>query len=135
MEKIIFDELDTTFGTNGSHFDELFDNEYEGNIYIIKGDIGLWDGVRKDVHHPDFFHSLKSAILEANNGFDGYITVSEGKYGKLLLDISHHDGNNHLEIKELTKLGEELYNNYATVRKVINRKGATKNVKFIKNYR
>lgn len=134
MEKIIFDELDTTFGTNGPHFDELFDNEYEENIYIITGDIGLWDGVRKNVHHPDFFHSLKSAILEANNGFDGYITISEGKYGKLLIDIAHHDGSNHLEIRELTKLGRKLYDNYASVRTVINRKGATKNIKFSKNY-
>lgn len=115
-------------------FEDLFDNEYANNKYIITGDIGLWDGVRKDVHHPRVFDSIAEAIIEANDGFNGYITVSEGKYGKLLLDICHHDGNNHLEIRELTKLGEEMDSNYKSVREIINRKGSTRNVRFLKNY-
>lgn len=115
-------------------FEDLFDNEYANNRYIITGDIGLWDGVRKDVHHPRVFDSIAEAIIEANDGFNGYITVSEGKYGKLLLDICHHDGNNHLEIRELTKLGEEMDNNYKSVQEIINRKGSTRNVRFLKNY-
>lgn len=115
-------------------FEDLFDNEYANNKYIITGDIGLWDGVRKDVHHPRIFDSIAEAIIEANDGFNGYITVSEGKYGKLLLDICHHDGNNHLEIRELTKLGEEMDSNYKSVREIINRKGSTRNVRFLKNY-
>ena len=115
-------------------FEDLFDNEYANNKYIITGDIGLWDGVRKDVHHPRVFDSIAEAIIVANDGFNGYITVSEGKYGKLLLDICHHDGSNHLEIRELTKLGEEMDNNYKSVQEIINRKGSTRNVRFLKNY-
>lgn len=115
-------------------FEDLFDNEYANNKYIITGDIGLWDGVRKNVHHPKVFDSIAEAIIRANDGFEGYIKVSEGKYGKLLLDICHHDGNNHLEIRELTKLGEEMDNNYKSVREIINRKGSTRNVRFLKNY-
>lgn len=115
-------------------FDELFDNEYANKRYILTGDIGLWDGVRKDVHHPSVFSSLADAIAVANDGFNGYITVSEGKYGKLLVDICHHDGNNHLEVRELTKLGEEMDDNYKSVQEIINRKGSTRNVRFLKNY-
>lgn len=115
-------------------FEELFDNVYANKHYILTGDIGLWDGVRKNVHHPDVFCSLAEAIVRANDGFNGYITVSEGKYGKLLLDICHHDGNNHLEIRELTKLGEEMDNSYKSVQEIINRKGSTRNVRFLKNY-
>ena len=133
--KIIYDDL--SFEDEFEKevvFEDLFDNEYANNKYIITGDIGLWDGVRKDVHHPRVFDSIAEAIIEANDGFNGYITVSEGKYGKLLLDICHHDGNNHLEIRELTKLGEEMDSNYKSVREIINRKGSTRNVRFLKNY-
>lgn len=115
-------------------FDELFNNEWEEKLYIITGDIGLWDGVRKDVHHPHIFKSLKDAILTANDDFDGYITVSEGKYGKLWIDICHHDGNNHLEVREITNVGRRMITKQKTVSDIINRKGATKNVKFLKNY-
>ena len=49
--------------------------------------------------NDSIFNSLKDAILTANDGFDGYITVSEEKYGRLFVDICHHDGNNRLEIR------------------------------------
>lgn len=133
--KIIYDDLSFDNDIDREdRFEELFDNEYANNRYILTGDIGLWDGVRKNVHHPKVFDSIAEAIIEANDGFYGYITVSEGKYGKLLLDICHHDGNNHLEIRELTKLGEEMDNNYKSVQEIINRKGSTRNVRFLKNY-
>ena len=113
-------------------FDELFNNSYENKSYVLTGDIGLWDGVRKDVHHPKIFSSIADAIIIANDGFDGYVTVSEGNYGKLFVDICHHDGNNHLEIRELTKIGEEMDNNYKDVGEILKRKGATRNIRFLK---
>ena len=130
-EDLMFDDYDE----QNIIFDELFNNSYANKTYIITGDIGLWDGVRKDVHHPEFFSSIKSAILAANDGFDGYITVTEKSYGRLFVDISHHDGHNSLEIRELTKVGEEIFSNYGSVRDVIQNKKATKNVKYSKNYR
>ena len=134
--KIIYDEIDfKDFDEEGIIFDELFNNSYEQKKYIITGDIGLWDGVRKNVHNPSVFNSLKDAILTANDGFYGYITVSEGSYGKLLVDISHHDGHNSLEIKELSKIGEQMYNENKSVCEILKRKDATRNVKFLKNYR
>lgn len=133
--KTIYDDLSfDDYDEREIIFNELFDNEYANKRYILTGDIGLWDGVRKDVHHPHVFCSLADAIATANDGFNGYITVSEGKYGKLFVDICHHDGNNHLEVRELTKLGEEMDDNYKSVQEIINRKGSTRNVRFLKNY-
>lgn len=132
----IFNDLSwTDFEESNIIFDELFDNRYDNKSYILTGDIGLWDGVRRGVHHPDVFNSLKDAILEANSGFNGYITVSEAKYGRLYVDVAHHDGHNTLEIRELTKLGEEMHNSYKDVRDILHRKGATRNVKYTKRYR
>lgn len=133
--KKIFDELAfNDYDESEMVFDDLFNNENENNLYILTGDIGLWNGVRKGVHHPSVFRSLKDAIYMANDGFNGYITVSEGKYGKLYVDICHHDGSNHLEIRELTALGEEMHNNYRDVGTILKRKGATRNVQFMKRY-
>ena len=136
MSTIIYNDLQFIDAIeNEIIFDELFNNEYEHKSYILTGDIGLWDGIRKGVHHPSVFNSIKEAILTANDGFYGYISVSEEKYGKLFVNICHHDGNNSLEIRELTPLGEEMHNNYKDVREILKRKGATKNVKYLKNYR
>lgn len=138
MEHVIYDDLDFDFEDYDEEciiFDELFDNGYANKLYIITGDIGLWDGVRKNVHHPKVFNSIKDAILTANDGFDGYITITEKSYGKLFIDISHHDGHNTLEIRELTKIGEKMYNDYKEVIDILNNKKATKNVRYLKNYR
>ena len=63
-------------------FDELFDNSYANQIYIVCGIAGHYDG-----EHKGYFdwtaNSIKMAILKANNGYDGYITISEGPYGRL----------------------------------------------------
>ena len=55
--------------------------------------------------------------------------------GKLMLDVVHHDGTNHLEIREITKKGREVIDNdYGYVDKAAFRKGCTRNVKFTKKY-
>lgn len=138
MEKIIYDDVDyidecvSEFEIR-EHFEDLFDNKYENKTYIVRGDVGLWDGVQKNVHHPRFFDSIADAIREANDGFSGYITVSDIN-GQMLVEIEHHDGYCYLEIRELTDIGEEMRNNYASVGDVINKKGATKNVEFCSRY-
>lgn len=133
--KLIFDELNfENYEEIEMELEDLFNNEWECKYYIVTGDIGLWDGVRKDVHLPNAYDSILSAISASNRGFDGYIKISEGSYGKLLLQINHHDGTNNLEIKELSNLGIEMYNNGKSVRQILNRKGTTKNIRFIKTY-
>ena len=115
-------------------FDELFNNKNSGKLYIITGTVGLWNRKIEDFTYPEVCSSIKSAILIANSDFGGHITVEEGKYGRLLLDIYHHDSSNHLEIRELTKLGEEMWNKYIPAMDIAHRKNATRNVKFMKRY-
>ena len=136
MSMVLYDELDYEYedvDMMNVDFDDLFNNKDEGNHYVVCGTVGLWDG-RREGHMNKVYESLYDAIVDANTGFNGYIKVSEGKYGKLLLDIYHHDGNNHLEIRELTKYGLELYDNYYDIGYIVNRKGATRNIKFSKKY-
>lgn len=115
-------------------FDELFNNKDSGELYIVTGTIGLWDRKIEDFTYPNICSSIKSAILIANSDFSGHITVEEGKYGRLLLNIYHHDSSNYLEIRELTELGRDLWNRYVPANDIAHRKGATRNVKFTKRY-
>ena len=146
MTKIIFDELDFLETLDGidelfsgelmeQEIDNLFNNDYEHKNYILTGSIGLWDGTRTG-HSCKIYNSIKEAIYGATDGFGMcYITISEENYGKLFIDVCHHDGNNHLEVREITALGQDVLNrHFNDVSMIINRKGATKNIKFLKNY-
>lgn len=127
------DEYDPVFESQ-EVFDELFNNENNNQLYVVCGISQHWDGSYHG-HFEWVEDSLKSAILRANNSYDGYITVCEGAYGKLLIHINHHDGNNIFQVRELTKIGREMYNNYRDVESILNNKNATRNVKYNKKYR
>ena len=142
----IFDELDFLETLDGvaelfsaelmeQELDNLFNNDYENKSYILTGSIGLWDGVRQG-HSCTKYNSIKEAIYGATDGFGMcYITVTEKKYGRLFIDVCHHDGNNHLEIREVTALGEDVLSRHNDdIDMIVNRKAATKNIKFLKNY-
>lgn len=137
-DKMLYDELDVyeqyeyDWESTDFVFEDLFDVGKDKR-FVVCGRVGLWDGERTG-YLPKSFFSIKEAILNANNGFNGYIKVYEGKYGRLYLDINHHDGNNHLEIRELTRLGEDLEDLCYDMDDILNRKGATRNVKFFKRY-
>ena len=144
--KIIFDELsfydsllyeseDLKNDLLNEEINSLFNNESAGKRYIVAGSIGLWDGKRYG-YSTKIANSIKEAILNATDGFGmSYIRVEEEKYGRLSLTISHHDGTNFVEIREVTKLGEDiLANNYDDIDSIINKKGTTRNVKFYKRY-
>ena len=130
-EKILYDE--TVEFDNDEYFEDLFNNGYANHLYVVGGIIGLWDGKRKG-YSTKVFNSIYDAIIACNDGFDGYIRVSEKNYGRLYVHINHHDGNNYLEIRELTRKGEEMHNNYCDVGDILERKGATRNVKFSKRF-
>lgn len=124
---VLYDELGEE-----SLFDSLNDFDTTGK-YVVSGTVGLWDG-KREAYLPMVFNSIEDAIVKCNDGFNGYVSVEEKNYDRLFVEIAHHDGHNILEIRELTKLGEELTNNYMDIGEVIERKGATRNVNFTKNY-
>lgn len=126
--KIIYDEY-TTLTFNEEEFNNLFDNTFENREYVITGVLGLWDGKYK-TYSSHVYHSLKDALLATT---EDCIVVKEGKYGRLLVDSYHHDGVNKFEIKELTSKGSEMMNNNYS-KDICQVHGATRNVKFVKNY-
>lgn len=131
--KVIFDELELDSELVEDEFDDLFDNEFEGKKYIVKGSIGLWDGVRYG-YYPRVAESLKEAILFASDGFGlTYTRVVEESYGRLFVEVSHHDGRNRLEVRELTVSGLDVLDRLG-VDGVVNRHGATRNVHYLKNH-
>ena len=141
-ETVLYDDLERGFEfvdefDKQDYFDCLFDlnipSDKQYKRFVVCGTVGLWDG-RRSGHYEEIFDNIKDAVLKCNDGFDGYIRVFEGKYGRLYVEVAHHDGNNCLEIRELTNLGEELENNWYSVEDILNRKGATRNVKFMKRY-
>lgn len=156
MKKILFDELSFILNDdekeqfeeeNGYNydwveescieFDSLFDNEHENKRYVVTGYLDLWDGIHKG-HLTRVYYSLKEAIINCEVGFGCCRSeVVEEKYGRLYVITHHHDsirGGNKMEIKELSKLGEILYDCDYPVEDILNRKGATRNVKYSKNY-
>ena len=139
----IFDELDDRWNEEGydpendidinTEFEILFNDEDEGNHYIISGSHQLWHGTYEG-HSPKVYNSIKDAITDSEDGFGiCYTQIFEGNYGKLTFNTIHHDGTNRLEIKQLTRLGEQLYleKDYR-VGSLLKRKGATKNIRLSK---
>lgn len=127
--KIIYNELDYEDVLEGEDtFHHLFDDPDQDKQYVVQGTLGLWDG--KHYVYSNRVHSnLKDTIYSLGGG---YIKVYEEKYGRLYVDICHHDGVNVFEIKELSSLGQRLLENGYN-KNIFNRKGATRNVNFIKS--
>ena len=115
-------------------FNLLFDNKDMLRKYTVHGYQDLWDG-KYEGHIPRLFDSIKEAIFACEEGFGhSYTVIYEENYGRLYCRVIHHDsvrGGNLNEIRELTKLGIELYYDYDyDVGKLLDRKGATRNVKY-----
>lgn len=134
-DKKIYEELNKDYeywDEDGIIFDELFDNENDSKRYVVCGRLGLWWG-NPTGYKEKVFNSLKEALLSVCDGM-GDLTVIEGAYGRLYAKYSHHDGVDYLQIRELTELGEEMLDNWYDVGTILKRKGATRNVKYLKNY-
>lgn len=138
--KVFFDELDESFDKIEEFDLEMwFDNKQDKKHYIICGTIERWDS-KGSGHYPEIYNSIWEAINNASRDWGiCYMKIYEKDYGKLFIDISHHDGFNSLQIREVTKAGEEIINNSLyyeddIVAKLLKSPKYTKNTKFSKNY-
>lgn len=122
-------DFDMIYELLNEEFDNLFDRDYHNNRYVVQGIIGRWDGDYSG-YKDRVYDSVYDAIID---NMEDYIEVFEEKYGSLRINCYHHDGVNRLEIKEVTKKGEDLLNNWFDGN-LCTKKGATRNVRFIKNY-
>ena len=141
-EIVFLDELDEEFDDIYSEdVQAAFDNSYANKKYIVFGIAERWDrkGEAARGHYDKIFNSIIEAIQHAVDGWGVcYLKIYEKNYGRLYIDICHHDGNNTLEIRELTQKGEDFYSNNCydcgVVKRLISSKNYTKNTKFSKNY-
>ena len=78
---------------------------FKDGYYLLKGTCGRWDGNYEGGKFIDTVDELLSCIDHLDS-----ITIVD-KDGHLMIDGSHHDGNDHYELKKLTKKGYELANN------------------------
>lgn len=93
------------------------------NTFIICGYAESWDR-RGSGYYEETFINVSAAINKALDVGMCFLTIiKEGN--KLLLNISHHDGSNALEIRKLTQKGEEMDNNYYCVGEILNQENTT----------
>ena len=155
MKKVLFDELSfiltdkekeqfeeengyTYDWVEESHieFDSLFNNKNDQKKYVVTGSVGCWDGTRPNAYMDKVYNSISEAIMDCYSQYSQvWMEVYEENYGKLSFHLCHHDANDWLEVKEVTKLGCKLLDEKSyNVGRLLKRKGTTRNVKYIKNY-
>ena len=85
---------------------ELDEYEYKNDTKcVVIGSVGRWNG-RFNIE-ISYFDTLKDAILKCIEKCD-YYTITE-ENGVIKITARHHDGSNEFEIRKLTKLGIEAY--------------------------
>lgn len=124
------DDYENMWDILNGRFEDLFDYESDNKQYVITGSLGLWYG-RRGVYSDIVFDSIGEAIRECWNDCEDIIVYD--KKGHLIVEALHHDGRNIFEIKELTKKGEDMMDNWydSDICKV---KYATKKIKFWWNH-
>lgn len=139
---VIFDEEDNYYDhIDRFDFEMWFDNSASNKKFIITGKAERWDikGERAYGYIDRVFDSILDAIDGAMDGCGiCYVKIHENPFGRLFVDVRHHDGYNEFEIRELTAKGEKrLYNadyDEDIVKTLLNTDGYTKNVHWRKNY-
>lgn len=107
----------------------LFDNEHEGNKYILVGYVDTWKG-KIPMAMENVFNSLYEAIQHTflRSSFEYKVVLYP--YGELVVYTSHNDGVNKFEIRQLNEKGYEMFNNWKSVNDIIKCKKTTKNAHF-----
>ena len=82
-------------------------NFFDGKKIICFGNIGRWNGY---FDCGEIFDDFEKAFYKMTKDCE-YIKIYEDK-NHFYIDCSHHDGNNHYEIKVLTDRGIEYYDNW-----------------------
>ena len=87
--------------------------------FILKGTLGLWD---RDVYAGTVVKDMRE-LFDALDMSGDYYTKFEDVAGKLMITVSHHDGTNYFELRELTDKGlkkyESKYDQYSSNRDLV----------------
>jgi hypothetical protein len=141
-EKVFYDDLDKKYDDYDRFDIEMwFDNSNDNQEYVVVGKAERWNIKGKNAY--GYINKTFNSILEAIDGATSgcgmcYLKIYESDYGRLFIDIAHHDGHNNFEIREINKKGiDKLYSSdYIddAIETIANKKGYTRNVKFSKRY-
>ena len=130
MEKVLFDSEKLDFEMDlDEELSCLFDDSHQNNSYILVGTCGCWNGEQHIVFeeiYDSVYEAIKHTFIQSQEGFK----VILGKYGKLNVITSHHDGVNDFEIRQLSDKGYEMHQNWWSISEIIRRKGTTKYAHF-----
>lgn len=87
---------------------------FKQDDYLLTGYFGSWQGDLASGKFIRDFQDLQAALSHLE-----YIRILD-RNGHLIIEGSHHDGNDYYELKRLTKKGRELANcyNFANSRKL-----------------
>lgn len=75
-----------------------------GRVFILTGYAGTWCGDKKG---GCILWDYKDLQKVWSGNYSKKVTIYEAGYGKLCIDVSHHDGINYWEVRELTNRGKE----------------------------
>lgn len=93
--------------------DELSNMDYskDGKCpCLITGELGLWNG--RPTIYPTRAESMSKAVMRcARSGDDFKVTFN---HGVIEVDVMHHDGTNHFEIRKLSKRGIKVTDNWTS---------------------
>lgn len=136
-EKVFYDSLDEEFDDYDRFDLEMwFDNKSANRQYVVFGSNERWD-VKGSGYFDKVYYSVMEAIDGATDGVGMfYLKIYEKDYGRLYVDVIHHDGRNSYEIRELTHRGYDMYLNHRydedIIPKLIHIENYTRNVKYSK---
>ena len=105
-----------------------------GRVFILTGTAGTWCG---DAAGGLIIWDYEDLQKAWSGRYDKRVTIYEDSYGKLHIDIIHHDGTNHWQVRELTEKGKAYLekNEYMEERKLhakLAKCPYSKNIHFIK---
>lgn len=101
-ESQIWDEIYEQDEYNWNEIRQKLTAFFSGSQWLLIGTIGRWNGEYEGGFTFSSFDEMWRKATEDCSYFDIY-----DKNGHLYIDCSHHDGNNHYEIKKITARGEE----------------------------
>lgn len=96
-------EMDIEWEEAKSEMDEFFADEK----WVIYGLIERWDGIYTV---GLVFSDFNAVLQKLGRDCDKMEIIDDN--GQFLLNCGHHDGNNHFEIRKLTKDGIKLYEDW-----------------------
>ena len=102
----VWDEIQFMDSCSWDDFEMNFKDFFDSNTFILQGTIGTWHGQCRGGFVFDSFREMSQAWENCD-----YVEIYD-ENGHLYIRCSHHDGNNHFEIRMLNEKGRDYVDNH-----------------------